>query len=489
MNEKLNDALNEISDKHIAEAAKFRRPKRIYWLGAVAAVLVAAILVGTLYPMPSRPSTPDFSSPIGAEHSYHLANLVATPSYPQINPYPQLSNFQTDEAYEAAYTLWEATQKAQYSQPEGYADSLKDFFHRSICSFLSGEENQAYSPINLYQALAMLAQSAKGNSQQQLLDLLGASSIDALQQQASHVWNAHYANDGPSTLLLANSLWLDDAYTFRRDTVDTLADNYYASVFHGDLGTDNMNDQLRSWLNANTGNLLTEQTKNTELSPDTMAAFASTVYFSAHWDQKFFAGATTNQVFHSPLGDVPAEFMTRTYMNHPYYRDDDFGAICLGLSGDNNMWLILPDEGKTPQDLLSSGAFVTMTQAPEEWEQTGLYEIHLSLPKFDISSQSDLVEGMRALGVTDVFTPGVADLSGLIENGANAPYVDKIDHAVRVTIDEEGCTAAAYTVIQAPTSGMPQDREKIDFTLDRPFLFLVTSRDNLPLFAGAITNP
>lgn len=486
MNEKLNDALNEISDKHIAEAAKFRRPKRIYWLGAVAAVLVAAILVGTLYPMPSRPSTPNFSSPIGAEHSYHLANLVATPSYPQINPYPQLSNFQTDEAYEAAYTLWEATQKTQYSQPEGYADSLKDFFHRSICSFLSGEENQAYSPINLYQALAMLAQSAKGNSQQQLLDLLGASSIDALQQQASHVWNAHYANDGPSTLLLANSLWLDDAYTFRKDTVDTLADNYYASVFHGDLGTDSMNDQLRSWLNDNTGDLLTEQAKNTKLSPDTMAALVSTVYFSAQWDTKFFAGATTDQIFHSPQGDVTARFMNRSYLNYPYYWDGDFGAIRLGLAGANNMWLILPNEDKTPRDVLSSGAFVTMAQAPKKWEQTGRYEIQLSLPKFDISSQTDLVDNMKALGVTDVFSPNTADLSNLAHGDL---YVDKIDHAVRVAIDEDGCTAAAYTVIQAPSGTMPQEREKIDFILDRPFLFLITSRDNLPLFAGVVTNP
>lgn len=486
MNEKLNDALNEISDKHIAEAVKSRQFRKIYWLGAVAAVLVAAILVGTLHPLPSAPSVPNFYVPIGTENSYHLANLVATPSYPQINPYPQLSNFQTDEAYIAAYEAWQKTQAEQYDQPEGYANDLADFFRRSICSILSGEENQAYSPINLYQSLAMLAQAADGTSRQQILHLLGSDDIADLQEQAGHVWNAHYANDGASTLLLASSLWLDDAYTFRKDTVNTLAGSYYASIFHGDLGTDSMNSQLRNWLNANTGDLLTEQVKNTKLSPDTVAALVSTVYFSAQWDAQFFEGATTSQTFHSPTGDMAADFMSRTYLNYTYYRGDDFGAICLGLSGYNNMWLILPDEGKTPQDLLSSGTFVTMTQAPGEWEQTGLYEIQLSLPKFDISSQTDLVENMKALGVTDVFSPSVADLSSLVEGDI---YIDKIDHAVRVTIDEEGCTAAAYTVIQAPTSGMPQEREKIDFTLNRPFLFVVTSRDNLPLFAGVVTNP
>jgi serine protease inhibitor len=33
----------------------------------------------------------------------------------------------------------------------------------------------------------------------------------------------------------------------------------------------------------------------------------------------------------------------------------------------------------------------------------------------------------------------------------------------------------------------PED--EIDFILDRPFLFLITSRDNLPLFAGVVENP
>lgn len=485
MNEKLNDALNEISDRHIAEAAKPRRRRQIYWIGAAAAVLVVAILAGALYPLPVGPDTPNFSSPVGT-NSYQFSNLVATPDYPQINPHPQLGNFQTSETYFTAYEAWRKTQAEQYDQPEGYADSLAAFFRQSISQFLSGEGNRAYSPVNVYLAMAMLAESAEGSSRQQILDLLGAGSIEGLREQAGHVWNAHYANDGLTTLLLANSLWLDDAYRFHKDTVDTLADSYYASVFHGDLGTDSTNQQLRDWLNANTGELLTEQAKETKLSPETVAALASTVYFSAPWDQKFSEKATVSQVFHSPEGDMRTDFMKNTYLDYPYYWDEDFGAVRLELSGNNRMWLILPDEGKTPQDLLSSGAFLTMAQAPGNWEQKANYQVNLRLPKFDISSQEDLVEGMKALGVTDVFSASTADLSNLASGGL---YVGKIDHAVRVAIDEEGCTAAAYTVIDMTMGGKPQEREEIDFTLDRPFLFLVTSRDNLPLFAGVVANP
>lgn len=491
MNEKMNDALNEISDQHIQEAAKGKRKPKLRWIGAVAAVLAAAILIGVLYPLPVKPAVPNFSVPIGtAPNSYYFSNLVATPDYPQLSQYPNLSQVEDDDTYMAEYEAWRKSQQDQYDQPAGYADSLQDFFGRSIAQFLSGEGNQAYSPVNLYLAMAMLAQSAEGTSRQQILDLLGVQSIDALREQAGHVWNAHYSNDGLSTLLLANSLWLDDAYRFHADTVDTLADSYYASVFHANLGTGEVNQQLRDWLNTNTGGLLTQQAEQTKLSEETAAALASTIYFSAQWDEKFSKSATVHQPFYSPDGETTASFMKTTFSNALYYWGEDFSAIRLGLSGGNSMWLILPDQGKTPQDLLESGACISLLQNTDSWEDKGNYKIHLSLPKFDISSQADLINGMKALGITDVFDPSTANLTGLIDTSTTAgnPYVDKIDHAVRVTIDEDGCTAAAYTVIGMPSSGMPQEDE-ITFTLDRPFLFFITSRDALPLFAGLVCNP
>ena len=57
-----------------------------------------------------------------------------------------------------------------------------------------------------------------------------------------------------------------------------------------------------------------------------------------------------------------------------------------------------------------------------------------------------------------------------------------------VAIDEEGVTAAAYTVMMTCGAARPPEDE-IDFTLDRPFLFLVTSQDNLPLFTGVVEQP
>jgi hypothetical protein len=128
--------------------------------------------------------------------------------YPEMVICPNYSDYSDYDAYENDLSKWEMSRWQQYNQPDGYADSLDGFFKDSIREFLTVGENQAYSPLNVYLAMAMLAETTDGNSRQQLLDLLGVDSIEALRTQAGHVWNAHYCVDGQTTSLLANSLWL-----------------------------------------------------------------------------------------------------------------------------------------------------------------------------------------------------------------------------------------------------------------------------------------
>ena len=59
-------------------------------------------------------------------------------------------------------------------------------------------------------------------------------------------------------------------------------------------------------------------------------------------------------------------------------------------------------------------------------------------------------------------------------------------HGTRVKIDEEGCVAAAYTVIAVESMGALITDKEINFTLDRPFIFGITSDLGVPLFIGVI---
>lgn len=454
-----------------AEAVPKKRSARPYWVSAIAAILILTIGIGSIF---------------GGDSAL-LANQVAAAEYPQMVKKPNYNDYRSDDSYYTAYNAWRESQNRQYDQPEGYADSLTDFFYHSMAQFLQGEGNPTCSPVNVYLAMAMLAETTGGNSRQQILDLFGVDTVEQLRKQASQVWNAHYSDDGETTLLLANSLWLDEAYTFHQQTANLLAESYYASSFRGDLGTEALNKALQAWLNDNTGGLLKDQAENVELDPQTVFALASTVYFTAGWESKFSKSNTKDAVFHLSNTDKTVPFMHKTMIGWSYYWSENFTAIYLELTGNNRMWLILPDEGYTTADILSGEDYLRMTLDPGSWENKGSYQINLSLPKFDVVNQMDLIEGMKAMGVTDIFDHTVSDFTPMTDTPML--YVNQINHGARVSIDEEGCRAAAFTVISVPGAGPPPELDEIDFVLDRPFLFVVSSRDNLPIFAGVVNHP
>ena len=151
------------------------------------------------------------------------------------------------------------------------------------------------------------------------------------------------------------------------------------------------------------------------------------------------------------------------------------------------MWFLLPDEGVELDELLADEQTMEFLNSSGDWENSKHLIVNMSVPKFDVVSNFDLGEGLRALGVTDVFDVEAADFSPMTADVAEI-VLSKADHAARVTIDEKGVTAAAYTVMMMAGAAEPP-KDEMDFVLDRPFLFAVTGCDGLPLFVGVVNQP
>ncbi len=416
--------------------------------------------------------------------------VLASPDYPKMAAYPNEPDFLNpvtgefdSDGFHLAYQDWHDDQNRQHA-PQGYADGLHSFWSAAIPAFLdSGAENPVCSPLNLYLSLALLAEVTTGTSRAEILSLLNNDSLDGLRLQASQVWNAHYCADGASACILANSLWLDEGLTYARDTVSRLTEHYYASVFQGDLGSKEMDAQLQQWLTEQTHGLLAEQASQLHMNPQTVLALASTIYYRARWHSSFDSTRNTWELFQGASGDQTAEFMGKTLNHGPYYWTEDCGAVTLHLEDGSNLWLILPDEGFTPKDLLDSGHAMDMVLTGNSFENQKSLKVHLRLPKFDIAANGRMDDVLQRLGVTAVFSPDAADFTPILPQ--QAAWLDAVNHTARVKIDEEGVEAAAYTVMMAPGSAMPPE-EEMEFILNRPFLFVITSRDGLPLFAGAV---
>ena len=439
--EKIFEAVTNISDELVETAdVKRRRPRRAWYVSAVAALLVVVIAVALF-----KPGGGALAIAEAAYHEYErLPDGITTP----------------DSCFEAL-----------------------------TAQFLSGagEENAVLSPVNIYMALAMLAELTDGESRGQLLELIGAQDIEAVREQAQAIWRACSMDVEEIQSVLASSVWLRDDLGYVQETMDTLANTYYASSYRGEMGSGEINRAVQSWLNEQTRGLLKEQAATIETNPLTVLLLATTIYYSAQWTDEFNEELNYTDVFHAPSGDVDAEYMySGRFMD--YYSGDGWGAVRLPLRGGNGMWFILPDEGVSVDALLQNEDVTRLMSAGEA--DGGEYaRVYFSVPKFDIASQLDLTEGLMELGVTDVFDPEVSDFTPMTTDTDVPIYVSEATHAARVKMDEEGVEAAAFTVLEpGDTAPMPSD-EEIYFTLDRPFLFAISSQDGLPLFAGVVNRP
>lgn len=363
---------------------------------------------------------------------------------------------------------------------------LQPYFETVIPALLKDaeKENTVCSPVNIYMALAMLAEITDGQSRAQLETLLGAETTQ-LRDWASEVWQNNYRGGEGGNVLLGASLWLNEDRTFKKEPLKLLADRYYASIYQGKMGSEAFSQTYRDWMNEHTGGLLKDQIDGMELTADLALNLSATVYFTGGWSSAFNEKRTIEQTFYAPNGETKVQMMKKT-QNLTYYWGERFTAVSLSMNV-GRMWFLLPDKGYSPADMLADEEAMRFLLCGGDWENQRRLEVHLSVPRFDITNEMQLIRQLQDLGVTEIFRPNSADFSPVTDQPGLS--VSRITHGIRVKIDEKKVEAAAYTTVEAPTAPLPENLEEIDFTLDRPFLFCITGFDGLPLFTGIVNQP
>ena len=195
-------------------------------------------------------------------------------------------------------------------------------------------------------------------------------------------------------------------------------------------------------------------------------------------------------MFHGRSDDYRCDYLISDEAGAALFFGAHFTAYCRRMEDGNAMWFFLPDEDMSPEELSKDPEFQRFLQSDpytEFRDQSGNYMLHVEIPKFDVNSDLDLIGTLKALGITDVFSTEKADFSQILTEDLEAS-VSEVQHAARVKIDEEGCEAAAYTVIMLEKAMMIQ-QDHADFILDRPFLFAVRSYSGAVLFTGIVNEP
>lgn len=450
--------------------------------------------------------------------------LLAAPVYPEMIQYPLEDDYilpdgRFSEEFDVQYDKHSEIIRNQIVNNKGYNEGFEDFCEKTMPAFLKSEngENIIYSPMNLYMSLGMLSEITNGNSRNQILNVLGVDDTLSLQKKTKSLWSANYCDDGFYTSILANSLWLRNDTIYNEDTMKTLAENYYASSYSGTMGSEEMNKALQNWLNDNTGGFLSEQAGDITMTEDNMITLASTVYFNAQWENKnkFNKAKTEPKTFTTLNGEeITCDFM---YQNDYEYllEGENYTAVYLRFNSHifyAGMWFILPDEGVSTDEVILSEDLLFMINhnytditlaeylaeknnlSPEYYNPLGIKadkkDLNMYVPKFDISYNDDFIDKLPELGITDVLDFSTSDYSPLTVDTETDVMLSEAKQAVRVKIDEEGCTAASFVVMSNPgAGGMTDIPEPYDFKLDRPFIFCITGAEYTPMFMGVVNNP
>jgi len=358
-------------------------------------------------------------------------------------------------------------------------------------------KNLFYSPYSVSLALAMTYAGATGATATQMATALGFTlpaarlnpAFDQLDLALQAKPTGAVGADGqPFAINLADSLWGGQQVTFQPAFVDTLAKYYGSGLrtvdFVGEPAA--AEAAINTWVAGATADKIDPLLGPGAITADTRFVLVNAVYFNAGWQTPFEAVATQPGTFTRADGSaVQASMMLSDEAVTTYAKGSNWQAVELPYSGGTtSMVVVLPDAGaySAVEQGLSGAFYASVTAA---LARTGIVE--LTMPKFTIhGSTISLVPALTALGMTDAFSPSVADFTAMIPAGGT--YISDVLHQAFVDVDETGTEAAAATGVIGVGSAAPVPT--VTVKADHPFFFFIRDiASNTVLFVGREGDP
>lgn len=376
---------------------------------------------------------------------------------------------------------------ANPEQPGSFADAL--------VRELDAEGNWSVSPYSIRLCLAMLANGAKGETQQELLNALRIDDLDAFNQSVKELLETYDSYARIMSLETANSLWLNQSQLggegeFLPDYVRGM-DEFFRAAVEEVTYADSV-ERVNAWVSEKTHGKI--PTILTEDNREFVTALVNAVYFKAAWENEFNEERTDKADFTNADGTTGTVDMMHQTDGFGYYATPGIEALEMPYKnyavdnevGDNweyfrdadfSMYLVKADNTLDVQNFLDNAEFT-------------YGDVNVSVPKFKVEYSAALDEALQALGVRTVYDPENADLTAMLDPSSlpgQQHFLDTVLHKTYIAVDEKGTEAAAVTAaMTGEGSAMPSRPELVRiFTADEPFWFVI--RDNAKgeiLFTG-----
>ena len=356
-----------------------------------------------------------------------------------------------------------------------------------------------YSPLSITYVLGMVNDAATGQTEQELEQTLGfhEGGIQAVNDYCKKLIDGLPKVDKDVTLNIANAIFVNKNIAKLKPQFEQDMQTYYDAKAEAlDFTASSTLDHINGWCDEKTNGMI--QKILDEVEPNMVTYLLNAIYFKADWATKFDQKNTKNESFTREKG----EGSTTLPMMHQnvlinYLKNDTYRAIEMPYgNGSWKMTVMLPEEGKTTDDIINrlanSGILEGHGFCGTMDDNYGHYEVDLKLPRFETSSDTDLVPGkliglMQKMGIHLAFDRQFAEIPNMCEGPI---YINMMRQKARIKVNEEGSEAAAVTIAGAMyTSGIgPVEYPTATFHANRPFVYVISElRTGIILFVGKFT--
>ncbi|MBO2007731.1 serpin family protein [Hymenobacter negativus] len=366
---------------------------------------------------------------------------------------------------------------------------------RAVAQSSSG--NFTVSPLGVLAALTLALNGADGATRKEFENVLfgSADAPDAVAAFANWLRQLLAPNEREGAVLtLATSLWADQRFALAPAFIEQAHALYEAEAGTLDFTTAAAASTINNWVRQHTqGRIPTMVEAATLMSAPPAVLLLNAVYFQAKWKSRFYEEDTKPGPFRLANGrQQEAQLMRQVSSQIGYLVGQGWQAVSMPYFGYPSrfaMLVFLPDAPDGLPNFLATLNATSWAKWRNSFSGRDEIDIDLTLPRFRIAWNTDLVPVLRQMGLSAAFAPG-NDFSAMgfrAEEGGG--FISAVLHNTYLDVAEEGTEAAAATAVLMVAGGAPPaPKRRVEVKFDSPFFYaIVDQQDGSLIFAGTVT--
>jgi len=359
---------------------------------------------------------------------------------------------------------------------------------------VDSKQNIVFSPYSIGLALAMTYGGASGTTAEEMRQVLKIDTKDQdfheswnyLEQRLNARTNEIQSGSPDYAVRLTNAVWTQQNYPILESYLNLISSQYGSGIHSIDFSgfPEPSRLEINEWVKNETNQRIDSLIPDGAIKPLTRMVLINAIYLNAAWKHPFSVDLTMGEPFYLPDQNIVEVDMMSQTLNTSFLKNEKISLVEIPYIGEDlSMLIIMPSEQSF--ELLFSQLDARSLSAFINQEMSG--KVELKLPRFSTTSNFELRDVLKAMGMPLAFDSNLADFSAMTPE--NDLYLDQVIHQAVIEVDESGTEAAAATASLMMGKGFDPS-EPVKITLNRPFIFMI--RDTISgsiLFLGQIINP